>query len=259
MIGWVKIHRQLLDSEIFANTMALKIWIWILLKASTKQRFISLNVGNGFSEIKLEAGQLLFGRFKAEEKLNIDGSTIYKWLKKMELLEMISIISNNKYSIITVCNYEYYQEISNKQVTTSEQQDNNNVTTSEQQDNNNVTQLKNNKELKELKELKENNENSEKQKFISDNYLLNGVPVEIWDYLKLEEKKEYSTMIWNELLNSSTWVNDYCRQKKFTPEDFKNQLKEFIIDCNSDESICKGLKEMKKHFQNKYQYLMKVK
>lgn len=93
--------------------------------------------------------------------------------------------------------------------------------------------------------------------FIPDNFLKNGVPVEIWDQLKDEEKKNYSKMIWEEMLNSSTWIDEYCRQKKINVIEFKEQLKSFIIDCNSDESICKGLKEMKRHFQNKFQYSLK--
>jgi len=153
MKGWIKIHRQLLESEIFANQKALKIWIWLLLKASTQKRFVSLNIGNGFSEIELQIGELIFGRFKAEEILEIDGSTIYKWLKKMQELEMITVISNNKYSIITICNYEYYQLENNSKVTTEEQQSNSGVTTEEQQGNNRVTQYKNIKELEESKEL----------------------------------------------------------------------------------------------------------
>lgn len=160
MVGWIKLHRQLLDSEIFANQTALKIWLWLLLKASTKKRFVSLNVGNGFSEIKLEVGELLFGRFKAEEKLNIDGSTIYKWLKKMEQLEMITIISNNKYSIITICNYESYQQQEIPEVAASEQQRNNNVTTSEQQRNT----------VKELEEYNKKKEEERKNIIYSDFY-----------------------------------------------------------------------------------------
>jgi hypothetical protein len=150
MEGWIKLHRQLLESEIFANQIALKIWIWLLLKANHTPQFVSLNVGNGFTEINLTPGQLLFGRFKAEEILNINGSTIYKWLQKMEQHEMITIISNNKYSIISICNYENYQNINDGKVTTDEQQANNKRTTSEQQANtyNNVNKEKNVKKIK---------------------------------------------------------------------------------------------------------------
>jgi hypothetical protein len=135
MEGWVKIYRQILESEIFANSKALKIFIWLILKANIKTRFIPLKIGAGDSTVKIEYAQLLFGRFKAEEELGIDGSIIYKWLKKMEEMQMIKIQSSNHYSIITICNFEHYQDINNNQVTAEEQQSNNQVTAEEQQSN----------------------------------------------------------------------------------------------------------------------------
>ena len=129
MDGWVKIHRQLLDSEIFANSKALKIFIWLLLKANIQPRFSSLKIGEGESSVQIGYAQILFGRYKAEEELSIDGSTIYKLLKKMEESGMIKIESNNHYSIITICNFELYQGTYNKEVTATQQQRNNRGTT----------------------------------------------------------------------------------------------------------------------------------
>jgi hypothetical protein len=135
MEGWVKIYRQILESEIFANSKALKIFIWLILKANIKTRFIPLKIGAGDSTVKIEYAQLLFGRFKAEEELGIDGSTIYEWLKKMEEMQMIKIQSSNHYSIITICNFEHYQDINNSRVT-AEQQPSNSRATAEQQPSN---------------------------------------------------------------------------------------------------------------------------
>ena len=135
MAGWVKVHRQLLESEIFANSKALKIFLWLILKANIKTRFVPLKIGAGDSAVKIEYAQLLFGRFKAEEELGIDGSTIYKWLKKMEEMTMILIQSNSHYSIITICNFELYQGVDDIEVTTEEQPSNSRVTTEEQPSN----------------------------------------------------------------------------------------------------------------------------
>jgi len=109
--GWIKLHRQLLDSLVFANQTALKIWIWCLLKASRKERFIPLKIGKGNITIKIFPGQFIFGRHAAEAELNIDGSTIYRWIKKFESDEfcMISVEANNQYSVISICNWVNYQ------------------------------------------------------------------------------------------------------------------------------------------------------
>jgi hypothetical protein len=135
--GYFKVHRGITRSQVFSHPLALKIWIWCLAKASYCERFISVKIGKGSTSVKILPGQFIFGRFKAEEELNIDGSTIYKWMQKFESSEfgMISIESNNQYSIITLCNWDEYQNETNGEVTTKEQPSNNQVTTKEQPSN----------------------------------------------------------------------------------------------------------------------------
>ena len=154
MEGFINLHRTLLDSMIFSSQTGLKIWIWLLLKASYRKRHVSLKIGKGETTVTIERGQLLFGRYKAEEELCIDGSAVYRWMKKLEENGMISIESNNQYSIITICNYDTYQAVNktneqptNNQRTTNEQQMNSGRTADEQQMNtynndNNINNIK---------------------------------------------------------------------------------------------------------------------
>ena len=145
MEGWIKLHRKLIDSKVFANPNILKIWIFFLVKANFKKVFVPVSCGTGITTVTLEKGQFLFGRNKAEKKLKINRNTIYKNMKKMEKDGLISIKSNNHYSIVTICNYEQYQPSDDEQVTAKEQQRNSKVTAKEQQSNSNVTQEKNDK------------------------------------------------------------------------------------------------------------------
>ena len=96
MEGFINLHRTLLDSMIFSSQTGLKIWIWLLLKASYRKRHVSLKIGKGETTVTIERGQLLFGRYKAEEELGIDGSTIYRWLKKLEERGVISGYQGSK-------------------------------------------------------------------------------------------------------------------------------------------------------------------
>lgn len=116
--SWVKLYRKLLQSPIFENEKALKIWIWCLLKASYKDREQLV----GLQVVNLKSGQFIFGRKKAAEELRMTESIIYKYIKLLEDLQMISIESNNKFSIVTVEKWEDYQIEdlkSNNKVTTS--------------------------------------------------------------------------------------------------------------------------------------------
>ena len=187
MEGFINLHRMLLDSMIFSSQTGLKIWVWLLLKASYRKRHVSLKVGKGETIVTIERGQLIFGRYKAEEELCIDGSAIYRWIKKLEENGMVLIQTNNQYSIITICNYDSYQgendkdeQLMNNQRTTNEQQMNSRRTADEQQMNtynkdNNIK--KDNKD----KKVKKVNKEFEKQAFVfpyqSDKFML------LWDKL----------------------------------------------------------------------------
>ena len=150
MEGYFKVYRKITESSIFAHPVALKIWIWCLAKASYKDRFATLKVGRGETIVSIKAGQFLFGRFKAEEELGIDGSTIYKWINRFASAEfdMITIESNNQYSVITICNWVDYQEVESEEVTSKEQPSNNEVAAKEQLCNTNKKDKKVNKDKK---------------------------------------------------------------------------------------------------------------
>ena len=146
--GYIIISRDLINHEIFASEKLLKIWIWCILKANYKDRFVPFKINKGHTTIEIKRGQFIFGRFKAEEELFIDGSTIYKCLQKLKTLECIDISSNNQYSIITICNYDTYQSPHNYEVTGKEQPSNNQGTTKEQPRNTNKKDKQDNKDKK---------------------------------------------------------------------------------------------------------------
>lgn len=170
--GYIKIHRKLLESEVFANKTELKIWMWLLLKASHNKRYIPVTVGRGEMTVPIEIGELLFGRYTAEEELNIDGSTIYKCNKKFEDAGMIKIKSNSHFSVISIVNFKSYQVIEDEEVTAEQQQNDSQVTTKEQPNDSQVTQtsIKSFKALESFKTLpkKEYKEKNQTDDFYPD-------------------------------------------------------------------------------------------
>lgn len=187
MEGYFKLHRKILESQVFTHQTALKIWLWCLAKATFKERFVPLKVGRGETIVKLLPGQFLFGRFKAEEELGIDGSTVYKWIQKFASseFEMISIDSNNQYSVITICNWEEYQIKEDEK----EQPSNNQVTTEEHLCN---TNKKDKKEEESINPIGENSIFLDK--------IIQVYAEEHGDYkiLNLKKEREYAEMILKE-------------------------------------------------------------
>lgn len=70
-------------------------------------------------------GQFIFGRYKAAEELKMSPSTVYRYMKLLEENNNISIKVNNKFSLVSIVNWELYQtdtEKVNNKWTTNEQQ-----------------------------------------------------------------------------------------------------------------------------------------
>jgi predicted DNA-binding protein (MmcQ/YjbR family) len=106
--GFFCLHRKILDSYQFGNPEYLKIWIWLLASANYEPKIVPLTTPNGVVDVLVNRGELLFGRSSAARELKIHESKIYRILKRFENEQAINIKSNNRYSIITICKYEYY-------------------------------------------------------------------------------------------------------------------------------------------------------
>ena len=75
----------------------------------------------GHQVVKLNAGQLVFGRIKFAQQIGVSEHTLRMALKSLETLQQITIKSESKFSVITVVNWSKYQTDSpaNHQQTTS--------------------------------------------------------------------------------------------------------------------------------------------
>jgi len=137
--GWIKLHRKVIDSQVFANSGLFKLWSLCLIKANHVENWTNVE---GLTEpVKVMPGQFITGRFALHEsyyprkkKNNKSPSTLWNWMQKLENMENLNINSHTKYSIITIINWDEYQSL--------KQQPHNNLTTTSQQPNNNLTQTR---------------------------------------------------------------------------------------------------------------------
>jgi hypothetical protein len=226
MEGWINLHRQILESAVFASEKRLKIWIWLLCKTNYKDRFINLNIGRGESIIELKRGQVLFGRFKAEEETGINGSTVYKILHWFESEKMIEIKSNSHYTILTISNYNDYQTMDNQKVTSNEQASNNQVTANEQASNTPNKDKKDNKDKNDNKVFIAPQQNEVEQYFFDNGYtkqsaikMFNYYSVANWKDGKgnqVKNWKQKSQSVWfkdeNKLIKTNEIKPTYIRQ-----------------------------------------------
>jgi hypothetical protein len=110
MSGWVKLHRKLIDSRVFANDGLLKVWVWCLLKASHEKEWFTIKTGRGTAEVDVIPGQFIFGRKTAAKELKMKERTVYDRILKLEKLQNIAIQPNTHYSIVSIINWDTYQD-----------------------------------------------------------------------------------------------------------------------------------------------------
>lgn len=142
MIGWIKLHRKFLEWEWFHDSNMVRVFIYLLLKANRED---TLWKGRA-----IKRGQLVTSRKKLSKDLGISERKIRTILTRLttpqkatskttsKTTSELTIKTTNKYSIITICNYESYQKREIKNDQQSDQQDvqqNASKTTTIQEDN----------------------------------------------------------------------------------------------------------------------------
>lgn len=93
------------------NEKWLKVWIWCLLKANHKEMSLSVKTGKGNTVIKIKRGQFVYGRHSASRALEMPSSTVRNIIALLVRWQNLDIKKDTHYSIITVLNYDSYQDI----------------------------------------------------------------------------------------------------------------------------------------------------
>ncbi len=203
MTGWIKLHRCSFEKDWLKNHNMWVFWTYCLLKANHKKGII---VFNG-KEVELNPGQFIFGINKACEEINLTPQKIRTVLKKLKKMENITIKSTNKYSIISITNWEIYQ---------SDEEESNNQTNKQitfKQHSNNI-QITTNKNVKNVK-----NEKNEKKK------------TEIFHDKNIESfKKLFDTFGHG---NEKSAFNAFCEKQDVIMKNFKMVLQAAEIECKT--------------------------
>jgi DNA-binding PadR family transcriptional regulator len=131
--GWVKLHRRILENHfLMHDEKAFCVFLKLLMLVG-KQK-----------------GQWSGGRIQLSEWMDMNPNTLYKVLKRLEGQQLISIDSNNRYTIYTICNWHKYQTLSNSSVdkpVTAQQQRGNSAVTTREHSNKNKKEKKNKEDV----------------------------------------------------------------------------------------------------------------
>jgi translation initiation factor IF-3 len=140
-LGWIKIHRQIIDWEWYDEPNTFRVFLHLLLKANHKPR--------NYRGVTIEAGQIMTGLDLLSRETSLSIQKVRTSLNRLKSTNEITIKSSTKGTIIQVVNYGKYQVATDKQQTTNKQLTNEQQTTNKQlTTNKNVNNIKNEKNEK---------------------------------------------------------------------------------------------------------------
>lgn len=151
MVGWIKIHRKLQSWEWYTDSQVVHLFLHFLLEANHEDR--------KWKGVMIKRGQLIFGRKRASETLGISEQSLRTCITKLKSTSEITIKSTNRFSLVTVVNYEYYQCMDDLPTSKSTSKSTNDQPTTNQQP---TTP----KEYKEDKKKIKTRDDSRAQKFV---------------------------------------------------------------------------------------------
>ena len=102
MASWIKIFRELLQWEWFEKAEMVQLFIYLLLKASCEDK--------QWQGITVKRGQLVTSNGSMRRDLKLSEQQIRTCIKRLISTGEITYQSTNRYVIITICNYDKYQE-----------------------------------------------------------------------------------------------------------------------------------------------------
>ena len=137
MSGWIKLHRQFAKWEWFTDVNTCHLFTYLLLEANHKE--------TKWRGHTIMAGQLLTGRIKMATETGLSERNVRTSLDKLKSTNEVTSKTYNKYSIITITNWDKYQQID--QQPTSESSRNRPATDQQPTTSNNVKNINNEKKL----------------------------------------------------------------------------------------------------------------
>ena len=134
--GFIVLWRKFQNTSFYKDSLAFHLAVHLILEANHEPKKFVFNS----KEETLERGQHLTGRLKLSQEIGLPPSTIRNKLKLLQNVGFLDIKSTNKFSIVTICNYNTYQDTKTKKGQhIGQPEDNQRTTKGQPKDTNNNT------------------------------------------------------------------------------------------------------------------------
>jgi len=121
MSGWILVHRQICDNGYLWNDKPFargQAWIDLLLITN----FTETDEGDAGEELVIRRGQYKTTIRKLAERWGWSRTKVSDFLNSLQSSRMAKIESDKKKTVITIANYDFYQDVKDKKKTNSSRQ-----------------------------------------------------------------------------------------------------------------------------------------
>jgi len=242
MAGFIKIHRKLLEWEWHDDPYLVALWVYLLLEVNWEDKRWHGKV--------IKRGQMLCSLTSLAEKTGLSIQQTRTRLERLEHTGEINRQSTNKWTLITICNFDKYQvndgdpqQAVNKQITNKQQTNNKQITTpkeikKERKEEYNLSSLSSS--------LPESVEESEKEKILKIFFFRNLAAPERevekffefnsnWDRMSAESKNQ-AVQNWQQIPHQGArFKRDFLEMWERLFEKMKDAPKEVRLSALSDK------------------------
>lgn len=216
--GYISLYRKFKNWRFYKNDNIKSVFIHCLLSASWKDEIITEYDGKPIQPIKIKAGSFITSRPKMAKELGKTEGEIQQALRKLSGYkrctnkstrsytnndgEEISLLCTNKYTIVTVNNFNDFQEFLNSVAPTKTKHENNDIAPTVAPARvphiNNININKDKKDIKDIKDIKDrstgvhSNFNSLTLKLLKNGFINDNDIPEVFDEMINEFLEEYS-------------------------------------------------------------------
>ena len=100
--GWIKLHRKILESEVASyDGQTFAAFVTLLLRVNFRQGW--------FQGMPVLPGQMITSREKLAAMWGVSVQRARTILHRLELADAITVKSTNRFTLVSVCNWETYQ------------------------------------------------------------------------------------------------------------------------------------------------------
>lgn len=230
MEGWIKLYRQMLDSDLWLDEKFTRgqAWADLLMLANYKESsFRKRGI-----KVSLVRGQIGKSLDELSKRWKWSIGKVKRFLIELEDENQILINNSNVNQVITIVNYNKYQSDDNANDNANSNADE--TQTILQTD----TQTESQTDTQIAMQTESLTETSKKAKNLS--------PTPVGAY---EAEPDLLTC-YNSLLNSPIWYEPFCMNNHLTPQQFADYLKRFFSDLQDRGETSKSEKDAKHHFSS---------